>query len=230
MRGIHIKGSEETKRAGVSDKFVEFGNYPAQTITNLGIKFYRKSTSNISSFSSRPLNAEMLLRAQEQSTSKIGYMDINNYSNTTWRILVDFRFYSGLWTPYKALIHIDVKELLTKDTLEENSTGNYNIVLEDCNMVLGPTGTVYLTTTASTNNHSDSDPRSGLMKKSINLTESISAAQIVNYLAKIYSTDNLKPSTIKAYKSAILGLVKNSTEISNQGIFTEFFKTLNNLQ
>ncbi|PVU91173.1 hypothetical protein BB561_004538 [Smittium simulii] len=31
------------------------------------------------------------------------------------------------------------------------------------------------------------------------------------------------------YKSAILGLVKNPTEITNQRIFTEFFKTLNEL-
>ncbi|PVU92024.1 hypothetical protein BB561_004072 [Smittium simulii] len=64
-------------------------------------------------------------------------------------------------------------------------------------------------------------------KQSKNLTDSISAAQIKNYLAKIYFTNKLKPSTIKAYKSAILELVKNPTETTNQRIFTEFFKTLN---
>ncbi|PVU87336.1 hypothetical protein BB561_006376 [Smittium simulii] len=170
-----------------------------------------------------------------------------------------------------------------KSTPGENNTINYNPVLEDCNMVPTPTGTIYQSTIASTSNRSNSRPKKrkvtlhekqalaldgmenqrralknqGLgdyavdfivcnerrirrrtrynsaqqrfldWKRSKNLAESISAAQIVNYLAEIYFTDKLKPNTIKAYKSAILGLVDNPTEITNQRIFTEFFKTLN---
>ncbi|PVU93738.1 hypothetical protein BB561_003071 [Smittium simulii] len=137
-----------------------------------------------------------------------------------------------------------------KGTSGKNNTNNYNPVLQDCNMVPGPTGTVYPTATASTSNHSlgnyavdfivcnkrrirrrirynSTQQRFLEWKRSKNLTDSISAAQIVNYLAEIYFTDKLKPSTIKAYKSAILGLVEDTTEITNQRIFKEFFKTLN---
>ncbi|PVU97922.1 hypothetical protein BB561_000170 [Smittium simulii] len=46
-----------------------------------------------------------------------------------------------------------------KDTPGENNTDNYKIVLEDCNIAPGPTGTVYSTKTASTSNHSDSGPK-----------------------------------------------------------------------
>ncbi|PVU88259.1 hypothetical protein BB561_005949 [Smittium simulii] len=41
----------------------------------------------------------------------------------------------------------------------ENNNENYNLVLESLNMVSGSTKTVYLTTTASTSNHSNSEPK-----------------------------------------------------------------------
>ncbi|PVU89679.1 hypothetical protein BB561_005209 [Smittium simulii] len=46
-----------------------------------------------------------------------------------------------------------------KCTPRENNTENYNPVLEDCDMVSKPTETIYSTTTASTSNHSDSNPK-----------------------------------------------------------------------
>ncbi|PVU88484.1 hypothetical protein BB561_005823 [Smittium simulii] len=138
-----------------------------------------------------------------------------------------------------------------KVTLGENDTNNFNPVLEDCNMVSGTTRTVYSTGISSAfknqelENH-DIDfifcnkqrirrrtryhsvqQRFLECKQSKNLTESISAAQIVNYLAEIYFTNKLKTSTIKAYKFSTLGLVDSPTRITNQRIFTEFFKTLN---
>ncbi|PVU97299.1 hypothetical protein BB561_000650 [Smittium simulii] len=248
MRGIHIKGAKKTKKAELFDKLKEISNYSitknytfrncnkfkifnaqGPTVKIRELREKAKRSGNVDSSSPILLNAETILRAQEQSSSKFEHMDINSYySSTTWGIVADFCFYSGLWTPYETLMHINVKELLTPSHLEPDSTSNQ----KDCNMVPGPTGTVYLTTTFSkitTNQIQFCTTARFKMKKSKNFTESISAAQIVNYLAKIYSTDKLKPSTIKAYKSAILGLVKNPTEISNQRIFTEFFKALNKI-
>ncbi|PVZ96837.1 hypothetical protein BB558_007238, partial [Smittium angustum] len=54
----------------------------------------------------------------------------------------------------------------------------------------------------------------------------ITADQIVNFLADIYVKRQLKPSSIIAYKSAIMNLVPNQNEIINQSEFKEFFKAM----
>ncbi|PVU92670.1 hypothetical protein BB561_003688 [Smittium simulii] len=60
--GIYIKGSEETKRTGISDKFK---------------KIYTKSIKNFNSSSPKTFNVETSFRAQKQSTIDIRYMYIN---------------------------------------------------------------------------------------------------------------------------------------------------------
>ncbi|PVU87371.1 hypothetical protein BB561_006371 [Smittium simulii] len=55
----------------------------------------------------------------------------------------------------------------------------------------------------------------------------ITASQIINYLAESYTANKLRPNTIRAYKSAIMGLVKYPEEINNSQVVIEFFKTLN---
>ncbi|OMJ16506.1 hypothetical protein AYI70_g6544 [Smittium culicis] len=47
------------------------------------------------------------------------------------------------------------------------------------------------------------------------INTAISAPQIINFLAEIYSVDKLKAGSIKAYKSAMLNLAENSTELSS---------------
>ncbi|PVU96376.1 hypothetical protein BB561_001220 [Smittium simulii] len=79
-----------------SNKFKEYNsqssNIQNQGVTTISIKthknrkniftwickLYKKITSNFNIFSFRPLNSETHFRAQEQITSNIGYMDINN--------------------------------------------------------------------------------------------------------------------------------------------------------
>ncbi|OMJ15319.1 hypothetical protein AYI70_g7346, partial [Smittium culicis] len=58
------------------------------------------------------------------------------------------------------------------------------------------------------------------------ITGEISAPQIINYLAEIYTVDKLKVGSIKAYKSALLRLAENPTELSNHPMFSEFTRTL----
>ncbi|PVU91406.1 hypothetical protein BB561_004407 [Smittium simulii] len=55
----------------------------------------------------------------------------------------------------------------------------------------------------------------------------ITAPQKINYLAEIYTADELRLNTIRACKSAIMGLVKYPEEINNSQVVIEFFKTLN---
>ncbi|PVU94078.1 hypothetical protein BB561_002809 [Smittium simulii] len=106
-----------------------------------------------------------------------------------------------------------------KSTLGKNNAKNYNSILEDCNMVPRSTETVYATTTAFTSKYINFGPKK---QKNLEITP-----LILLFATNGVSGYKLKPITIKAYKSAILGLVKNPTGITNQRIFTEVFKTLN---
>ncbi|OMJ26612.1 hypothetical protein AYI70_g39 [Smittium culicis] len=54
----------------------------------------------------------------------------------------------------------------------------------------------------------------------------ISAPQIINFLAEIYTIDKLKAGYIKAYKSALLNLAETSAELSSHTMLSEFTKTL----
>ncbi|OMJ28641.1 hypothetical protein AYI69_g1885 [Smittium culicis] len=54
----------------------------------------------------------------------------------------------------------------------------------------------------------------------------ISAPQIINYLAEIYTLDKLKVGSIKAYKSAILQLSDNPAELAAHPMFSEFIRSV----
>ncbi|OMJ21624.1 hypothetical protein AYI70_g3363 [Smittium culicis] len=60
-----------------------------------------------------------------------------------------------------------------------------------------------------------------------NQSEPISAHHIVNYLAQEFTTKKLSVNTIKAYKSAIMSLIKNPQTIEDSTVFKSFFKALN---
>ncbi|PVU88724.1 hypothetical protein BB561_005727 [Smittium simulii] len=84
MCGIHIKGAEKTKRAGISDKLKErltpksVKTYNSRKDILMWIsKLYKKSAGNANSSSPRPLNAEAFLRAKKQSSRKVEHMGIN---------------------------------------------------------------------------------------------------------------------------------------------------------
>ncbi|PVU97958.1 hypothetical protein BB561_000180 [Smittium simulii] len=98
-----------------------------------------------------------------------------------------------------------------KGTPGENNTENYNLVLENCNMVHSSTGTIYPTPTASTSNHNQQTP-----SKTNDLE--------ITPLILLFETNN-----VSGLESDIIlhRLVKDKTEITNQRIFTEFFKALN---
>ncbi|PVU90629.1 hypothetical protein BB561_004800 [Smittium simulii] len=111
---IYIIGSEETKKAGVSDKFkknvkkfkedvIHDFNNQDQRFAHRSVKthknkknslrglasfydLYRKNTSNVNTSSPRKINAETSFRNQKHSTSRIGYMNINILKNTTKNI------------------------------------------------------------------------------------------------------------------------------------------------
>ncbi|PVU89341.1 hypothetical protein BB561_005414 [Smittium simulii] len=70
-----------------------------------------------------------------------------------------------------------------------------------------------LTLSFPTNDVSDVDP-------------DISAPQIINYLAELFTNKKLKIGTIKAYKSAILKLSDSPSEISMHPMFSGFIKVL----
>ncbi|OMJ16494.1 hypothetical protein AYI70_g6559 [Smittium culicis] len=58
------------------------------------------------------------------------------------------------------------------------------------------------------------------------INTAISAPQIINFLAEIYTVEKLKAGSIKAYKSALLNLAENSAEFSSHPMLAEFTKTL----
>ncbi|OMJ13160.1 hypothetical protein AYI69_g9109, partial [Smittium culicis] len=61
---------------------------------------------------------------------------------------------------------------------------------------------------------------------SYEITTPISAAQIINYLAELYSKEKLKVGTIRVYKSAILMLADDPKELASHPMFDEFIKAL----
>ncbi|OMJ18633.1 hypothetical protein AYI69_g6930 [Smittium culicis] len=54
----------------------------------------------------------------------------------------------------------------------------------------------------------------------------ISAPQVINYLAEIYTVEKFKVGSIKAYKSAILQLSDSPAELAAHSMFSEFIKSL----
>ncbi|PVU86736.1 hypothetical protein BB561_006577, partial [Smittium simulii] len=140
-------------------------------------KLYMICTSNVNSFSSRPLNAVASLRAQKQSTNKIGYMQAvisagyvqieNLYRFQQHNIgrVIDYIIRAPTRSVVDRFMLIYSNNTTTLPyvrkfggTPGENNTDHYIPVLESLNMVSGSTKTVYLTTTASTSNHSNSEP------------------------------------------------------------------------
>ncbi|OMJ26769.1 hypothetical protein AYI69_g3818 [Smittium culicis] len=58
------------------------------------------------------------------------------------------------------------------------------------------------------------------------ISRKINAADLINFLAKLFVDDKLSVSIIKSYRSAILNICEHSKEISSQPCFITFFKAL----
>ncbi|PVU94468.1 hypothetical protein BB561_002529 [Smittium simulii] len=109
------KDSEKAKKTGVSGKPKRSAITPAKKITHLGMminKLYKKNTGNVNSSSFRLPNSETPLRAQKQSTSRIGYMDINKFPATQYSEYLLASVFILDYGIIQTLMHINAKELL----------------------------------------------------------------------------------------------------------------------
>ncbi|PVU92617.1 hypothetical protein BB561_003725 [Smittium simulii] len=284
--GIHIKGTEKTKRARVSDKLKQVSNYSSindhtfkngnkfkndctqdfnsqyQRLTLRSFKIY-KSRNNILTWISKlyrkskgSVNISFLRLINVEITSDVRIVNIKSDGCFKQVNCTDgmANVGSNIQTVKQAVRRsrhnfifiskqhktIYILQLVSRPqgregTPEDNNTDNYKQVLEDCNMALkllelSIEQPLLLQITSAIpisrggkrrDRYNFAQQRFLKWKRSKNLIDSISVAQIVNHLAEIYFTDKFKPNTIKAYKSAILGLVKNPMEKTNQKIFTD---------
>ncbi|PVU91547.1 hypothetical protein BB561_004343 [Smittium simulii] len=128
---------------------------------------------------------------------------------------------------------LNLADVPSRNTGKDN-TDNYNPVIKDFYMVPRSTRAVYPINTASTGSHSNYGPKKQKVAFFVKQALVLAGMEISSESSKpkgleITSLILLfaKSNVSGAYKSDILGLVKNPTEITNQRIFTEFFKTLN---
>ncbi|PVV01455.1 hypothetical protein BB560_004124 [Smittium megazygosporum] len=94
-----------------------------------------------------------------------------------------------------------------KQTLESHSMENHRRVLKDQGLIS------FAIDIAISNKQSQKQ-------------KSLSAPEIVNFLAELFTLDKLKLSTLKAYKSAVLLLSENMEKIGKNNVFVEFFRAL----
>ncbi|PVU89206.1 hypothetical protein BB561_005495 [Smittium simulii] len=169
---LYIKDLEIDKKVGVTCRLKEISNHTSANNTHLGMigKLYMKSTSNVNRNSFKPLNSETSFRAQEQSNSKIRYIDINiRLTEPAIQNLKLYRIRIKIWHgSFRGfnVCHCQgvMNYIIRTPTPECCKSLCADILRQYCyafisKKIWGPNKTVYPTATSFTSNYSDSGPK-----------------------------------------------------------------------